>query len=240
MRARSSVHRFALIGLCAACAGCPAEREGRGCDDVILDHPVADEWFDYDDGDQIRMFGPNAAAVYSVMSVEDETPVPQIGGVGDDDVACFAVRNIVIGEMGSDARLRIRLRQRELEFQTAAEEFLTVAYYGEMEGDGLSESSVETFLGNFRLAPLDVDETAGEADLLDENSSLEQSIELGPETYEVAVITQTANDGASRYFDQSDRIEAITIAEGFGVVAIERPDVGPLYLDELIRAAPDR
>ena len=240
MRARSSVHRFALIGLCAACAGCPAEREGRSCNDVILDHPVVGEWFDYNDGDQIRMFGPNATAVYSVISVEDEMPVPQIGGVGDDDVACFAVRNIVIGETGSDARLRIRLDQRELESQTAAEEFLGVTYYGEVTGGGPPESLADTFLGSFRLAPLNADEITGETDLLDENSSLERSIELGPETYEVAVVTQIANDGASRYFDQSDRIEAITIAEGFGVVAIERPDVGPLYLNELIRADPDR
>ena len=210
--------------------GCPGpNREGRSCEGLSFDHPGALVWADYDEGDRLAFVGPNASIDYLVVQIEEPIPDGAIGFVGQEDVPCTVERRIVLSEETSGLELELELRQDERVSQLPNEETLTIDFNASVPTENVS-----TGLGLLWIRPFSFNESAGG------DQEIVEDLELDGGRYGLSVVFPEVDSINELYLSRPDRIEAFTFSEGIGLSVLERPDVGPLHLDEVIRADPDR
>ena len=126
--------------------------------------------------------------------------------------------------------MELYLSQLEFADRQPEEEPLSLQVDARLPGQNIAAN-----LGFVTLAPgSDSDASVGEGSIVRRDET------LGSRTYDLTLFLGVEPDMNEAYLNVPNRIESLSLAEGFGVVAIERTDVGPLYLNEVIRAAPDR
>ena len=230
LRIRAAATALLCTGALIGCPG--SDRGGRSCEGLSFDHPLESRWIDYEPGSLLVFSGPNATARYEVVSVEDLPPNDRIGPVGTtgDSLGCRLARRTTLREVGQELLLELSMEQSEFVDASPAEEPLYVQV--------IARSTRFDTTADLGFVVLDPGTRSSSP--VGSGAAVRRDETVGDRSFDLVLVLDASGSVGSAYLGVPDRIESLSLAEGFGVVAIQRADVGPLYLEEVISGSPNR
>ena len=204
-------------------SGCPPgpDFSTRDCSMLTFDHPAADLWAPYAEGDRLDFTGPNAAASYTVVDVD--TPVPEgaaeRGSVPTGEIGCVVEKIYTMRSEDGAHEFVLGFIQGELADLPPAEEKLSLVVRTPLSR---TPSVVLTFI---HLVPLDDTGRFTDADV-----TFEERGEVGGTAYDDLYSTRFSGAGLGELGAGEVRLEGLSLSRGTGLVALDRSDVGELYL----------
>ena len=223
--------RNALVLLCVFLTSgstCTRDPKSRQCG--VFDHPRAARWLSYAPGDLLVFAGPNAGrTAYRVTETSLNEPFVETRDRVDDaeDIVCLLTARYVLESEDRDHALRFVLIQAEEAPLSDDEETLA------LELDYLRFADADPrFLFQASLFPLLL-ATDGSNGV---DESAVESIEILGRRFGPAIVYTATEDELERNYGAGEvRIESLVLAEGEGVVALQRSDVGQLLIDDVVR-----